>query len=190
MKKAWILSYPLSAQRRLISLGGCPGWSESSLGAHTSLLVLSWGGSNDLLLIVLAWWPSWSYDLHQLNKFCIPIIKASHEILLCSVQQLGSRQWKKVKQWPWPLVLICIHVITYSTIYIKFWFICFNGFYKIINLRIFQWKSIRKQSCPCHKVGQGQHKIIIWTNFVWPGSPMLYTKLEDNRPAGFGEEDF
>ena len=31
MTKAWVLSYPLSAQRRLIRLGGCPGWSESSL---------------------------------------------------------------------------------------------------------------------------------------------------------------
>ena len=28
---------------------GCPGWSESSLGAHI-LLVLSWGGSNQLPL--------------------------------------------------------------------------------------------------------------------------------------------
>ena len=35
MKKPWVLSYPLSAQRRLIRLGGCPGWSESSLGAHS-----------------------------------------------------------------------------------------------------------------------------------------------------------
>ena len=35
MKKPWVLSYPLSAQRRLISLGGCPGWSESSLGAQS-----------------------------------------------------------------------------------------------------------------------------------------------------------
>ena len=34
MKKAWVLSYPLSAQQRLIRLGGCPGWSESSLGTH------------------------------------------------------------------------------------------------------------------------------------------------------------
>ena len=32
-------------QRRLIRVGGCPGWSESSLGAHAILLVLSWGGS-------------------------------------------------------------------------------------------------------------------------------------------------
>ena len=37
MKKVWALSYPLSAQRRLIRLGGCPGWSESSLGAHAIL---------------------------------------------------------------------------------------------------------------------------------------------------------
>ena len=35
MKKAWVLSYPLSAQWRLIRLGGCPGWSKSSLGAQS-----------------------------------------------------------------------------------------------------------------------------------------------------------
>ena len=34
MKKAWTLSYPMSAQWRLIRLGGCPGWSESLLGAQ------------------------------------------------------------------------------------------------------------------------------------------------------------
>ena len=38
MKKAWFLSYPLSAQQRL--------WSESSLGAHAILLVLPWDGSD------------------------------------------------------------------------------------------------------------------------------------------------
>ena len=37
MKKAWVLSYVW---------GGCPGWSESSLGAHAVLLVSSWNGSN------------------------------------------------------------------------------------------------------------------------------------------------
>ena len=35
MKKTWVLSYPLNAQRRLIRLGGCPGWSESLLCAHS-----------------------------------------------------------------------------------------------------------------------------------------------------------
>ena len=38
MKKPWVLSYPMSAQRRLIRLirlGRFPGWSVSSLGAHS-----------------------------------------------------------------------------------------------------------------------------------------------------------
>ena len=39
------LRYPLSAKRRLIRLGGFPGWSKSSLGAQIILLVLSWSGS-------------------------------------------------------------------------------------------------------------------------------------------------
>ena len=47
MKKALVHIYPLSAQWRLVRLGRCPGWSESSLGAEVILLVLSWGGSND-----------------------------------------------------------------------------------------------------------------------------------------------
>ena len=34
-------NFPLSAQWRLTRLGGCPGWSESLLGSHVILLVLS-----------------------------------------------------------------------------------------------------------------------------------------------------
>ena len=45
MKQGWVLSYPLSAQRKLIRLGGCPGWSESLLGAHAISLVLLLCGS-------------------------------------------------------------------------------------------------------------------------------------------------
>ena len=45
MKKAWVLSYSLSAQRRLWSLGRCLGWSETLLGAYAILLVLSQGSS-------------------------------------------------------------------------------------------------------------------------------------------------
>ena len=37
--------------KTLIRLGGCPGWSESSLGAHAMLLGLSWGGSNTAMII-------------------------------------------------------------------------------------------------------------------------------------------
>ena len=41
----------LSPLWRLIRLCGCSGWSESSLGAHIILLVLSWGGSFDCFMI-------------------------------------------------------------------------------------------------------------------------------------------
>ena len=56
MKKAWVLSYPLSAQRKLIRLGQCTGWSESSLGAHAILLVLSCTG---LYAVKLQWLKHW-----------------------------------------------------------------------------------------------------------------------------------
>ena len=46
---AWRNNGPLATNwtqvKTLIRLGGCPGWSKSSLGAHVILLVLSWGGS-------------------------------------------------------------------------------------------------------------------------------------------------
>ena len=36
MKKPWVLSYPFERTvKTLIRLGGCPGWSESSLGAQS-----------------------------------------------------------------------------------------------------------------------------------------------------------
>ena len=45
MKKAWVFNYPLRAQRRLIRLGGCPGWCAGLMwvfAGHTvTLLVLS-----------------------------------------------------------------------------------------------------------------------------------------------------
>ena len=44
MKKSWVLSYPMSAQRRLWS-DWMDAWSESSRGAQVILLVLSYGGS-------------------------------------------------------------------------------------------------------------------------------------------------
>ena len=45
MKKAWVLSYPLSTQRRLWSDWADAQADLSSLGAHAILLVLSWGSS-------------------------------------------------------------------------------------------------------------------------------------------------
>ena len=45
MKKVWVLSYLLCAQRRLIRLGGCPGWSESLLDTQSLCWFLSCHGS-------------------------------------------------------------------------------------------------------------------------------------------------
>ena len=45
--RSWGPNISSWGQRRLWS-GGCPGWSESSLGVQVSLLVLSWCGSNDI----------------------------------------------------------------------------------------------------------------------------------------------
>ena len=56
MKKAWVLSYPLSAQQRLIRLGRCPGWSVFA-GRTVILLVLSWGGS----FVLLSLWGHYIY---------------------------------------------------------------------------------------------------------------------------------
>ena len=64
MKKAWVLSYPLSAWQRLIRLGGCTGWSESSLGAHAASLVLSWGSTNVMFSEVL-WWYTYTHLVYK-----------------------------------------------------------------------------------------------------------------------------
>ena len=43
-------------------------------------------------------------------------------------------------------------------------------------------RSIMKQIWPCHKNGQGQPSVIIWTNLVVLEYPMLYTKFQGRRP--------
>ena len=40
------------------------------------------------------------------------------------------------------------------------------------------------------KIGQGQPRVIIYTNFVELESPMLHAKFQDDRTSVSGEEDF
>ena len=40
------------------------------------------------------------------------------------------------------------------------------------------------------KIGQGQSRFTIYTNFVELESPMLHAKFQDHRTSGSGEEDF
>ena len=55
----------------------------------------------------------------------------------------------------------------------------------MLNLSIFPYKNIREQSWPCREIGQGQLRIIIWTNFV--GQCPLYTKFKCHWPGDFGD---
>ena len=71
MKKPWILSYPSSAQQRLIRLDRGSGWSESLLGTSLILLVLSFAGSNMItanIFAMLSWQQSWHYLSHVMRK--------------------------------------------------------------------------------------------------------------------------
>ena len=55
------------------------------------------------------------------------------------------------------------------------------------EMYIFPYKSIRKHIWPCHKKGHCQPKVIIWTNFVRPKSPMLHIKPQGHWPFGSRE---
>ena len=66
-------------QRRLIRLGGCPGWSESSLGAHAILLVLSRAGS-------------YAYSNDQLHEPCQKTYRRTCAPSEDSVSACGQRK--------------------------------------------------------------------------------------------------
>ena len=79
MKKAWVLSYPLSAQRRLIiRLGGCPGWSEPSLGTHSCCWFCHvsahisdfWNGTSNMLQDIIGCLNLISYGTLMTLFFC------------------------------------------------------------------------------------------------------------------------
>ena len=66
--------------KTLIRLGGCPGWSESSLGTHAILSVLSCGGSLNFeftLKFVMCLHLTWHFGLHKVQTkenarcFCV-----------------------------------------------------------------------------------------------------------------------
>ena len=55
-------------------------------------------------------------------------------------------------------------------------------------LKIFPMLSIRDQIWPCCKIGQGQPRVIIWTNYDGPKAPMLHTKPQGHWLFGSGED--
>ena len=64
-----------------------------------------------------------------------------------------------------------------------------NSFWKINCFTFFPYKSIRDQIWPCRKIGQGQPRVIVWTNLVVLEHPMLHTKFQGHRPFDSGEAD-
>ena len=63
--------------KALVRLGGYPGWSESWLGAHVILLVLSWDGSFIVIIVD-------DNGVYQFYQFCHQIVRA--KILLCRLK--------------------------------------------------------------------------------------------------------
>ena len=116
MNKAWLHSYPMSAQWKLIRLGGCPGWSKSSLGAHVILLILSWAGSNHLFRTVNTWAASSknvSSNMHKLCRFrssCTCEKYQSCSPFIYSVEFKGSVGWQSPDQTAHPRSDLGLHV--------------------------------------------------------------------------------
>ena len=54
----------------------------------------------------------------------------------------------------------------------------------------FSHKKHKGPIWPCRKLGQGQPRVIIWTNLVVLEYPMLHTNFQGHRLFGSREEDF
>ena len=87
MKKHGVLGYPLSAQGRMIRLGRCPGWFESSLGAPVILLVLSCSRS-----IIEPW-----HD--KTNKMSVRPVKSQISLGICNWFYMTTRQNSRIKNY-------------------------------------------------------------------------------------------
>ena len=102
-------------------------------------------------------------------------------------------RWAKVKKWPWPSILTYLHKFNKMSAPTNVLVTGCNSFWKIHDFHIVLQKSLYYQIWPCCKIGQGQPRVIIWTNYDGLESPMLHTKCHGNPPprfTGSGEEDF
>ena len=55
-------------------------------------------------------------------------------------------------------------------------------FWKINSFHFFLYISLYYQIWPCHKIGQGQPRIIIWTNYDGQESLLRHTKFVEISP--------
>ena len=94
--------------------------------------------------------------------------------------------WTKVNEWHWPLIFIKLYVLIWLT---NFDITDYNSFWKINCFTFFLYKRIIDQIWPCRKIGQGQPRVIIWTNLAVLEYLMLHTKFQGHRPFR-SREDF
>ena len=85
----------------MLNLSGCPDWSESSLGAHAILLVLSWGGSFSKIV---------SRILHFYSKFQKDIQKSSPQ--------------KPYGEWNWNFAELVIILAAAKSMFFYCYFSC------------------------------------------------------------------
>ena len=84
---------------------------------------------------------------------------APYEIWLQSVSKAktfgnvkSEWPWTKVNGWPWPLILIKVHVLIWLTVSTNFDIIEYNSFWVIHCFTFFLYKIIRHQIWPLNKL--------------------------------------
>ena len=99
------LSIERTVKKNQIRLGGCPGWSESSLGAHVILLVLSCGGSFLIVFAVAVWSHARRYEPRhdKTNKVTMRPAKAQISLGIHPVWSVFAVRMKKPCVLSYPL---------------------------------------------------------------------------------------
>ena len=100
--------------------------------------------------------------------------------------------WTKVIEWPWPLVLIKLHVFILLAPSINFYIIStaiISEKWKFHCFNFFPYKSIGNQIWPCRKIGHGQPRGIISTDVLVLEYSLLQSKFHDYWPF-CSREDF
>ena len=112
--------------------GGCPGWSESSLGAYAILMVLSWGGSiyNERIQInaLTAEWESGSSNTRPIKHCIVSNIKWFELWFFFSsiTDKTNSKIWKYVTDIRCRLISFIFFHMSYDMTKLTKW-VCAQG---------------------------------------------------------------
>ena len=100
-KETWVLSYPLSAQWRLIGLGGCPGWFESSMGAQSLCWLCHetahmWVSHGRLSQRKIFKWIHVMSHKHPLSRYCLWGMEYKCVLSPCFRREMGKTTFCQV----------------------------------------------------------------------------------------------